>query len=99
MRKVRLCLLTGIFYFFHPDGSTLYFASEGHNTMGGFDVFYTTINIEDATSTVPVNLGYPINTTGDDVFLCITPDGKRAYYSSYQKNGLGYTDICIILLQ
>lgn len=85
--------------FFHPDASTLYFASQGHNTMGGFDLFYSTINIEEATSTIPINIGYPINTTGDDVFITITPDGKRAYYSSYNKDGFGYTDIYLITLK
>lgn len=84
--------------FFHPDASTLYFASQGHNTMGGFDLFYSTINIEDAISSVPTNIGYPLNTTGDDVFITVTPDGKRAYYSSFKKEGLGYTDIYLITL-
>lgn len=85
--------------FFHPDASTLYFASEGHNTMGGFDLFYSNINIEEGTSSIPKNIGYPINTVGDDVFICITPDSKRAYYSSFQKDGLGYTDIYMITLE
>lgn len=85
--------------FFHPDASTLYFASEGHNSMGGFDLFYSTVNIEDATSSIPKNIGYPINTVGDDVFICITPDAKRAYYSSFQKDGFGFTDIYLITLE
>ncbi|MBI5218495.1 MAG: OmpA family protein [Bacteroidia bacterium] len=85
--------------FFHPDASTLFFASEGHSTMGGFDVFYSTINVDEGTATLPVNIGYPINTTGDDVFLSVTPDGKRAYYSSYKNDGLGYTDICMITMK
>ena len=48
------------------DNITLYFSSQGHNTMGGFDVFYTILR-PDGTWTIPENLGYPVNSTGDDV--------------------------------
>lgn len=84
--------------FIHPDEKTLIYSSQGHNSIGGFDVFYTTVNVEDATTTESLNIGYPINTTDDDIFYVITPDGKRAYYSSYMKGGYGYTDIYMIEL-
>lgn len=84
--------------YFHPDGVTLFFSSNGHQTMGGFDVFFTNINEKGETDDV-INLGYPVNTTGDDVFYTITADGKRAYYSSYKKGGYGYEDIYMIVLE
>lgn len=83
--------------YIHPDGVTLFFSSEGHNSMGGFDIFSTSVN-EDGTYTEPTNIGYPINTTDDDVFYVPTPDGKRAYYSSFQAGGIGQTDIYLITL-
>ena len=49
-----------------PDGKRLYFSSQGHSTMGGFDVFYSDMNSDDIFSGVPVNLGYPLNTSDDD---------------------------------
>lgn len=68
--------------FIHPDGKTLYFSSRGHTGMGGFDVFRTQ---KDSSNNwgKPTNMGYPINTTSDDLFFTLTVDGTRAYYASY----------------
>jgi outer membrane protein OmpA-like peptidoglycan-associated protein/tetratricopeptide (TPR) repeat protein len=84
--------------FIHPDGVTLFFSSEGHNSMGGFDVFYTTKEGEGNQWSVPKNMGSPINTTDDDVFYVPTPDGKRAYYSSERAGGSGGQDIYMVTL-
>jgi hypothetical protein len=78
--------------FIHPDGVTLIFASNGHKSMGGFDIFFTTIE-EDKKFSEPVNMGYPINTPGDDVFFVTSPDGKRGYFSSAKEGGFGEKDI------
>jgi outer membrane protein OmpA-like peptidoglycan-associated protein len=51
--------------FVSPDGSRLYFSSQGHPGLGGFDIFYVTIN-SDGTYGAPVHLDYPLNTTDDD---------------------------------
>lgn len=80
---------TGIFA--HPDGKTFYFSSKGHNTMGGFDIFK--ITYENGKWSAPINLGYPVNTTGDDVFFSVSADGKYGYYSSSKAGGLGSHDI------
>lgn len=53
--------------FMHPDGVTLYFSSQGHGSMGGFDIFKS--SYVDGKWSAPVNLGYPINGPDDDVFL------------------------------
>lgn len=53
--------------FISPSGDTLYFSSQGHESIGGFDIFYS-VKKEDGTWSDPINLGYPINTTDDDIF-------------------------------
>ncbi|MFT6715722.1 MAG: outer membrane protein OmpA-like peptidoglycan-associated protein [Saprospiraceae bacterium] len=82
--------------FIHPDGVTLYFSSNGHKTMGGYDIFKSTINQETYSWTNPENIGYPINTTGDDVFYVTSVDGNRAYYASEKSDGQGEKDLYII---
>jgi len=79
--------------FIHPDDRTLYFSSKGHKNMGGYDIFYSKLDLTDSSWTNPVNIGYPINTTDDDVFYFTTPDGKRSYYSSSKEGGYGNTDL------
>lgn len=74
------------------DGVTLYFSSKGHESMGGFDIFTTTLS-DDGYWSEPENIGYPINTTDDDVFYVPTKDEKHAYYSSAKEGGLGDQDI------
>jgi hypothetical protein len=81
--------------FIHSDGKTLYFASEGHTSMGGFDIFHSTLNDSNKWSE-PVNVGYPINTPDDDLFYIPTADGQRVYYASKRKGGFGRSDIYII---
>jgi outer membrane protein OmpA-like peptidoglycan-associated protein len=83
--------------FIHPDGVTLFFSSKGHNSMGGFDIFYA-IRDDNNEWNKPTNLGYPINTPNDDAFYVPTPDGVRAYYASQQTGGIGRNDLYIITL-
>lgn len=82
--------------FIHPDRVTLFFSSNGHTSMGGFDIFYTTKT--DSGWTAPTNLLPPINTPDDDIFYVSSTDGKRAYYSSVGKNSYGDKDIYMISL-
>lgn len=77
--------------FIHPDGVTLSYSSNGHNTMGGFDIF-TCLLSEDGVWSQPVNVGYPINTTDDDIFYVVSPDNTHAYFSSFRKGGSGEKD-------
>ncbi len=67
--------------FMHPDGKTLYFSSEGHESMGGYDIFFSEKR-PDGTWSEPMNMRYPVNTPGDDVYFVTSDDGERAYYSS-----------------
>jgi outer membrane protein OmpA-like peptidoglycan-associated protein len=77
--------------FIHADGVTFSFSSNGHNTMGGFDIFNSILS-NDSIWSEPMNVGYPINTTDDDVFYVISPDGLNAYFSSFREGGLGEKD-------
>lgn len=81
--------------FIHPDGKTIYFSSNGHNTMGGYDIFFSKLKDDDQWSE-PTNMGYPINTTDNDHSFITTPSGKRGYYSSRGSGSLGSTDIYIV---
>lgn len=83
--------------FIHPDGKTMYFSSEGHKSIGGYDVFYSELD-DEGNWGPPVNLGYPINTTDNDVFFVTSADGKRGYYSSIRDEGFGDKDIYVISL-
>lgn len=81
--------------FIHPDGVTLFFSSKGHKTMGGFDIFFSEKDEKGEWSN-PTNIGYPINTPGDDAFFVLTPDGRHAYYATERNDGFGRTDIYYI---
>jgi hypothetical protein len=81
--------------FIHPNGRTMYFSSGGHNSMGGFDIFYSELQ-ENGSWSTPVNLGYPLNTTDDDVFFITTADGRRGYFSSDKMGGYGEKDVYFV---
>lgn len=74
--------------FIHPDGRTLYFSSESHMGMGGMDLFVSS-RISDTVWTKPQNLGYPINTFGDEVGLIVNAKGDYAYFSSNRTGSRG----------
>jgi outer membrane protein OmpA-like peptidoglycan-associated protein len=78
--------------FLHPDGRTLYFSSDTHIGMGGFDLFMSRRG-EDGKWQEPVNLGFPINTNGDEINFFVAADGKTAFISSQREGGNGGYDI------
>lgn len=79
--------------FIHPDNQTLYFSSNGRAGMGGFDFYYSRTN-DSGNWQEPINLGYPINTNGDEKGLLVNRDGTVAYFSSADRpEGLGGVDI------
>lgn len=82
--------------YIHPDNVTLFYSSNNQLSMGNFDIFYT--QMEGASWTTPVNMGYPLNTVYDDVFMVTTPSGKKGYYSSYKEDSFGEDDIYEIYL-
>jgi len=80
--------------FLVSDGKTMFFSSEGHNSMGGFDIFKSVW--ENGAWSKPQNIGYPINTPDDDVFFVIAASGKHGYYASVKPDGFGDRDIYMI---
>ena len=78
--------------FIAVDNKTLYFSSNGKTSMGDFDIFVSVRDDKDVWS-IPINLGYPINSTGDDVFYTTTADGLTGYLTSFRKKGFGEKDI------
>lgn len=72
--------------FIHPDNETLYFMSDGLPGMGGTDI-YLSRRQEDGSWGTPVNLGYPINTSGNEGALVVSPAGDIAYYTAIKDGG------------
>lgn len=77
-----------------PNGKTLFFTSNGHNTMGGYDIFET--NLQNGVWVEPHNLGYPINSAGDDAHLYWNKNLDKAYFSSYRPGTVGGKDIFVL---
>lgn len=78
--------------FIHPDGKTLYFGSSGHVGMGGLDLYVSRLG-ENGEWGTPVNLGYPINTYGDENSILVAASGNIAYFASNRDGGLGGLDM------
>jgi len=74
------------------DGKILFFCSESHRNMGGYDIFFST-KLEDGSWSMPKNLGYPINTTDDDLFYVPVKNGLVGYFSKVGENDYGKNDI------
>lgn len=80
--------------FLHPDGRSLFFASEGHNGMGGYDIFVCR-RLLNGTWSEPVNLGAPVNTEKNEISFVLSADGKKCYVSSDRDGGFGGYDIYV----
>ncbi|MGZ4041864.1 MAG: tetratricopeptide repeat protein [Bacteroidia bacterium] len=76
-----------------PDGKTLYFSSKGHSSMGGYDIFKATFDASTNEFSNVKNIGYPINTSYDDLNFRIAKNGRHGYVASLRGGGLGDYDI------
>ncbi len=81
--------------FITKDGSHFYFSSQGHNSMGGYDVFKSSLT--NGTWSAPENLGAPINNGGDDIFYTPDETGNFAYYSSLNRYDEGDLDLYSVM--
>lgn len=85
--------------FLIKDGKTLFFSSQGHENIGGYDIFRTDLQSNGLWNN-PKNLGYPINTPDDNIFFMPTGEGKTGYYSLFKDSGgFGKEDIYRITLK
>ena len=80
--------------FIHSDSQTLYFSSDGHLGIGGYDIFFS--KFRDGDWTTPINIGYPINTKNNDLGFVVNTQGTKAYFASNKLNGKGGWDIYAI---
>ncbi|MBI3517766.1 MAG: PD40 domain-containing protein, partial [Bacteroidetes bacterium] len=79
--------------FIHPDGITLFFSSQGHKSIGGYDIMYSIK--KDNSWIEPFSMGIPLNTTEDDRYYVINAKGDVGYFSSNRggAGGKGQQDI------
>ncbi len=78
--------------FMHPDGTSLYFASKGHNSLGGYDIFVTRLDAE-GNWTEPKNLDFAINTPADDYLFITDMKGETAYFTSNRETPIGEVSV------
>lgn len=71
----------------------LFFSSTGHQGMGGYDIYTSKYQELSKSFSEPKNLGYPINSPEDDIYLVISGDGKTGYFSTERGDGFGERDI------
>lgn len=78
--------------FIHFDNNSLYFSSNGHPGMGDAD-FFVSRRQPDGSWGEPENLGYPINSSGQEFSLVVAPDGVTGYFASDNLSGFGLLDL------
>ncbi len=76
-----------------PDGKTFYFSSKGHASMGGYDIFKAQLDESSGQFINPKNIGYPVNTSYDDMNFRISKSGRYGYLASVRGGGVGDYDI------
>ncbi|MEP1779089.1 OmpA family protein [Reichenbachiella sp.] len=81
---------------FLADDGTFYFSSRGHNSIGGYDIFRSSFNEENGSWSKPINLGYPINSVGEDTYYSV--HGKVGYLTSSRLGGYGSLDLYRLFL-
>lgn len=79
------------FVYIHPNGRTLYFASNGQQTMGSYDIFKS--DFVNGQWSVPVNLGYPINTVNEESTFSLTEDNQTLLIAAEYDDSFGERDI------
>lgn len=85
--------------FMHSDGKTLYFASKGHNSMGGYDIFKCTYDNETGEFGPAINLDFAINTPDDDIFFIADSLNQRAYFASGRTSDQNHLHVYNVLVE
>jgi outer membrane protein OmpA-like peptidoglycan-associated protein len=79
-----------VFPYIHSNG-TLFFSSDGHNSIGGLDLFFSVINGKDFSEII--NLGEPFNSIKDDLGIILNEDASKGFFSSNRTPSFGSDDI------
>ncbi len=84
--------------FFTNSDRTVFFSSQGHENMGGYDLFRSDLQTNGKWGK-PENLGYPLNTPDDNTYFMPTGDGKSGYYfQDREGKGFGKEDIYRVIM-
>jgi hypothetical protein len=86
------------FPYMHPDGRTFYFASKGHNSMGGYDIFRCYYDEDNNTFSKPENVDFAINTPGDDMLFVTDSLEKMAFFASTRESATGKINVYNVLV-
>jgi len=78
--------------FMAPTGDHFFFSSKGHFNMGGYDIFRCELE-ENKQWSQPTNIGFPLNTTGDNTFYVPINNGLQAIYTRFTNEGIGRRDL------
>ncbi len=87
------------FAFMHPDGRSFFFASRGHNSMGGYDIFRSEYSRMTDTFGTPANLDFAINTPDDDLFYVVDSLKQTAYFASGRTSAQGALHVYKVLVE
>jgi outer membrane protein OmpA-like peptidoglycan-associated protein len=81
------------FPFLTRNGLTLFYSTNNLQSIGGFDIFSTSFDPENKTWSAPENLGFPVNSSGNETYMDVAPDGMTAFLTSDRKESYGNTDL------
>ncbi|MBO7651474.1 MAG: PD40 domain-containing protein, partial [Bacteroidales bacterium] len=84
---------------FLASDKTLYFASKGHNSIGGYDIFKSVYDSESGHWGEPENLGFPINTPYDDFMYAVESNGNSAFFASDRSSKDGQVMVCRYIVE
>lgn len=87
------------FCYMHSDGRTLYFASKGHNSMGGYDIFKSVFDPTTSEFGAATNLDFAINTPDDDIFYIADSLNQRAYFASSRSSDLDHLNVYNVMVE
>ncbi|MCB0761895.1 MAG: PD40 domain-containing protein, partial [Flavobacteriales bacterium] len=85
--------------YMHPNGKTLYFASKGHNSMGGYDIFRCELDPATGMFGPAINLDFAINTPDDDILYVADSLNQSAYFASGRSSSYGQLHVYKVMVK
>ncbi len=87
------------FPYLAPDGQTLYFASKGHYSMGGYDIYRSILNPTTGQWSTPENLGFPISSPSDDFFYIPDLNDEMAIFATNRSLVADSVDVVLVKIE